>query len=409
MGLSLNGGSALATPFAAARAIVEADSGDVDILIIGDSTSNDTTDWAYLFGQWLVAQHPTHTVNYYLWNDGGSAYAAATVLGTGSGSNDINIWNASITGTRPEYLMGAKFAAAIGNLTPDAIIWNHGHNLAAQGFTDAVLRGAFLGPIEQVALAHPGVQTGAIIQNPRRDDNLSAAVMSCLNLISTQRGDFPLIDAYSPFIAQNKDGSLYADSVHPSASGTQLILTAVKFAWQGARGLGRLPAWLAANGTNIATNGDFAAFSGALPDGWSKSGDGTVTKDTSIVAPGSAYSVKITNGTTPTFIFQNIAATPYRGQNLTIAAKIYLDNAADLNSGRTRIFLNGTGAIVQVANPGFNALDGWRWVIISGAPIPGDATLVGPYIYANSAGNKPTDLYVDRVILVEGLIPRNMA
>lgn len=41
---------------------------DAVMLVIGDSTGNETIEWVYLFLQGLAARYPTHTVRYYLYD-----------------------------------------------------------------------------------------------------------------------------------------------------------------------------------------------------------------------------------------------------------------------------------------------------------------------------------------------------
>lgn len=404
-GMTTASGSASA--FSAAKYAIQQNTADVNILVIGDSTGNDSAEWVYLFGQWLGATYPTHSVSYRLWDDVGNVYAAAVALDTGTGANTIRIWNASVAGAVPELLTGSKFAAAIASTTPVAVIWNHGHNLT--GLHDSELRGRFMGPMEDVRAAFPSAPQIMLIQNPRRDDALYDQIATAIRAVSALRGDVATVDVKSLFDAQNKAPSLYADSVHPSAAGSALFLQAVTSRWGGAAVTEyvSLPAWFATAGPNLLSNGDFSAFAGALPDGWSKSGNGTVSKELTIVDGASPYSVKIVNGASSTFLFQTISAAPVAGQSVTLAIRMYSPTGNDINACQMRLFSNQPGFPLTVNRTGQIAQNGWRWVVIAGESITAAATLVGAYLYASAQTTAGT-VYLDSAILVAGDIPRNM-
>lgn len=55
------------------------------ILLLGDSTGNETTEWFYQLCSYLAAQFPAYRTTYRLWNDTTQAYDAPTTLGAGSG------------------------------------------------------------------------------------------------------------------------------------------------------------------------------------------------------------------------------------------------------------------------------------------------------------------------------------
>ena len=56
---------------------------DTSVLLLGDSTGNDSDEWFYIFGQWLAAQFPEYTVEYRPWNNTTKAYGRPTILQTG--------------------------------------------------------------------------------------------------------------------------------------------------------------------------------------------------------------------------------------------------------------------------------------------------------------------------------------
>ena len=54
------------------------------ILVMGDSTGNETTEWFYKTMEWLANKYPAYTFLHHLWNDTNQSYNTPTVLQTGS-------------------------------------------------------------------------------------------------------------------------------------------------------------------------------------------------------------------------------------------------------------------------------------------------------------------------------------
>lgn len=76
------------------------------ILLQGDSTGNDTTEWFYKTMQWLAEKYPAYTFLHRLWNDANQNYAASTVLQVGASGRAY----ATMNGTA-SYLYAADTAA----------------------------------------------------------------------------------------------------------------------------------------------------------------------------------------------------------------------------------------------------------------------------------------------------------
>lgn len=60
------------------------------IQIIGDSTSDETNEFAYVLGQAFAQRRPNVHVRYMLWSDATQAYAAPIVINEGAGERSIN-------------------------------------------------------------------------------------------------------------------------------------------------------------------------------------------------------------------------------------------------------------------------------------------------------------------------------
>ena len=49
---------------------------DTNVFIETDSTGNETTEWVYLFSQWLASRYSTHTVVYRLFDNATKTYSS---------------------------------------------------------------------------------------------------------------------------------------------------------------------------------------------------------------------------------------------------------------------------------------------------------------------------------------------
>ena len=407
-----------ASALAAARRALEANAGDVNVLVFGDSTGNDTNEWVYLAQTWLSERYPAYSASYRRFNDGSNVYDAATVISTGSGANTLRFWNASVSGANLYSLRGSKFAPIAVtpfSAAPDLVIVSLGENSTGSNGTPSSQRGQMIAMIEEVMLLYPGVPIAVVLQNPWRDGSEMDAVIASWRVVGALRPELTLIDVHSLFIAAGKNASLYIDSVHPSAAGSQLYLQAFQSAWNRATALpapGSFIAWLTNRAANdIALNGDFAAFASAVPDSFTLAGTGAVlTKDTGIKAPGKAYSVKLINGTAASHLRQVLNPTQInlvKGNRVTLAVSHYIDPVpagTDVNTGRIRVFSDGTNPLTLEINSNGNAGQGaFRWDIITGVLVPADATVVWLQDFANSsAGTTKGTIYIDEIRLFLG-------
>lgn len=403
------GGGGAITSLSSAKLAIADDAGDVNLLFIGDSTGDATNEWIYLFAQWLATEYPTHSVSYRLWNTGSSAYAAAKAISTGSGANTICIWNASVAGTTPIHHMGSNFAAAIADTNPDLIVWSHGHNLLHSDYYD---RAEFVGPMDQVRMALPSVPHAAVRQNPRRDDSLMAITVGALDALAEDYGDLALIDTYSLFIAQGKAGALYADNLHPSAAGSQLFLQAAKTAWNGSRA-GDSPAvtdaFLESLGTNLLANANFAdpSYVGGTPTGWYVTGDAVCTLETTIVDAGKSQCMKVASTASSSGLNQNISTpSALSNKQATIAVRMYVPAGQAITAAGVNL-LRLTPIGSYTISRGNSGVGGWRWFVVTTPNLYEFASFrvtLNPIAAAASS-----TVYIDRVILVEGEFPRDVA
>jgi hypothetical protein len=427
LGLSQRGrGGRSVVSLASLKADIVKNDSDVHILVIGDSTGNDSAEWVHRVAVDFGSRFTEMSVQYSLYDSVSDAYGAAETISTGSGPHTIHLWNASIAGANFNTLRGSKFGPSIGALDPNLIVFNLGHNTTGLTATPSNHRGNLMAMVEQVMIAHRGVPQVMILQNPRRDTDLMAPVIASQKYFKTLRPEMGLIDVYSEFIARNKDPSLYADDTHPSYSspGSDGQTLFVNRWWKdfdsaaGALPAGAFTPWLDQRASvDLATNGDFAVFTGAVPDQFTAMGAGLATsKETTIVAPGKPYSLKVVNGSTVSHIRQDYstavrtaALNALKGKKATLAVHHYIASAAvqSPGMGRTRLLVEppASSGVIQ-DNSGSVGLDGWRWDIISGLDIPADANLIWIMDYPNSAGDLGNGtVYIDEMRLFVGEIP----
>lgn len=397
--------------FSAAKYAIQQGAVDVNILVVGDSTGDATTEWVYLFGQWLGGQHPTHSVSYRVWNSSTLVYDPAISLGTGSGSRTIRIWNASVSGSRPTSWTGDWFPAIAGS-NADIVLWSHGHNIYLSNAEPRLIRGDFLACMEPARQALPTAIHAMVIQNAHRDDTLTETLVApVIRAICNDRGDTGVIDVCAAFLAAGKTPSLYLDNIHPNAAGEALWAQTVARYWQNSGPASRStkPSWLDGIATNYIASARPVAANGSLNPGWAINGAGvTVAADTTVVDAGSTYSCKLTKplGTFGLRCTVNSATTaPLRGKTVTMLVRMFIPEGNDTASGRIGISSTPAGTSLNWPSP-VTGQGGWRWQVLPGHVVPDENnSALRIDVDQSSVTPSGTVTYIDRVILVEGTIP----
>lgn len=388
---------------------------DTSILFIGDSTGNATNEWIFLFAEWLGTEYPAQTVEYRLWNNTTDVYGTPTTIQTGGGSGTLVVYNASVGGANTALLLGDKYTPAIENITPDAVIINHGHN-ETSGTSPSVIRGAFISLIESVLQTHPTAPITTVLQNPDRDDDDMTQIFTELNKYAADRHDMSLIDVNSLFVAEGKDPGLYVDNIHPSTgadSGTTLFVEAAQSLWNKTK-ITASPtsaSWFDSIGTNLLDNGDFAAFESAIPDDWEAVNSPTLAKELTIVDRGS-YSVEISGTNANPLLRQTIGSTELnllKGNQATLAVRVYIPAGSPASVGRISLVYVKDGTQTTTTRSVSRGQDGWMWACISGLDIPSDATNVRVFLSSDTSASAGNNCYYDRAILVVGDVPFDMA
>jgi hypothetical protein len=383
------------------------DGNDATILAIGDSTGNGADEWIYLFAADLADKYPTHSVIYHLYDagavGGANAWGSPVSVSTGSTAAELHIWNASVATTNPTYLLGARKAVAIDSVTPDMIIWNHGQNTTS--FTDEVKRDCFFMGFENVRLSHPGVPAVVMLQNPRRDDDLMASVISTVREICDLYGDVTYIEGYNRFIAAGKPAGWYTDEIHPNATGSAELAAAAIAVFVSSGRVSRPveQAFLATLGSNLLPNGDFSAWPGALPTSWSSANSATATKELTIKPVGAAYSALIEGTTAQAGIFA--APSSPGGKTVTLAALVFVPTGSALGVGRQRISEDG---LTEFSYGGLIPQGGWFWSIMS-FTFTAAPTTARAFALCDTSANAGSKAYFAQMSLVEGIVPRRVS
>lgn len=408
-GVSLIGSNYPADKCAAfypAKLKLQRNAGDVSMLVIGDSTGNETSEPIYHFAQARAAEFPAYSVDYRL-NDG-SGYGAPTIIQAGSGPNTLRFYNASAAGYRFAEWLGARFAHAIAALpsAPDLILINDGLNRSGLMNSTAV-RQLLIEGVQQIWDTFPGAPISFVLQNPLRDnENMEYVRIGTLQAAEMLPG-VGIVDYYSTWWGAGKPTSWYADGTHPSAAGIAVNDAILQDVWRSAKFYPPPRAfdfwWAQRAKLSFLGNGNFAAFSSALPDSWTEGGTGSVSKDEEDFYPGKSYSVKI-DGSSAKYIRRSITGSdlaPLLGKRITVAVRMKVAPGGPSAAGRVLLQSDGTTPINTSAQDANYSTGGWIWKYIDGAIVPRDATYVRPSIYA-TANATPGVINVDEAHIFLG-------
>lgn len=385
--------------------ILETDLRDCSIYVCSDSTGNATNEWVYRFAdEYLAVQYPAYTVDYYLYDTGTQTYTLTNIQ-TGSGSNTVSIYNSALSGGVPQDFIGDnKQTSIIDNAPYDLMILNHGHNLKnyytnTDDYRESIA--LFLEFTEEFLKINGKCGVVVFAQNPNRDDTDMDTNFEKINSLCALRG-FGMVDAFTPFIDASKDSGLYSDNVHPSSTGTDLYLAALYKAWNGnpTNVVQSVSSFDTYAPDNLLPNGVFEGYDTGTPDDWTNTGC-TVTKETTIVDDDSAnnYSLKLVDGN----IYYDLNSDmirKYDGKVVTLAVRMFIPDGETAQTGRIAMTSSG----FSVTSPPVDTGQGdWRWKIITKKLDL--STYWRVVLYGASSGSGTC--YVDRVVLVEGELPKN--
>ena len=383
---------------------LHAEFADQTVLFVGDSTGNETTEWIYLLTQALAAQWPRWTVQYRLWNDGATSYDAPVTIQAGTGSRTLTIYNASVAGFATYSWLGPRADTALFALDPVLAVVSLGHN---EGTSSALWHGQYVALTETLTERLPGADVLLIGQNPESANTYQQQRREMYREIAARRG-FGFIDVCQAFLDTDPTlASLLADGIHPNATGSALWRDTVLPAFVRSPRMAprpQIPSSLTQAGEDLLVNGNFAAFTGALPTGWDNSG-GTTTaaKNTTYYESANGYSVEVTSVASGDLMRQILPINRVKGRWITLAVKERVATGQANTAGRIAI-ADSTGSTASASS---DVRDGFRWLVVTRF-IPATATFARVYLYGDSAGGGGKALF-DVATCVLGKFPRRAA
>lgn len=197
---------------------------DATLLLLGDSTGNEETEWFYRTVQALAAQFPAYTVTYRLWADGTQSYAAPVTLQAGTGSRTLAVYNASVPGAGASYVYDPSVVGTrlplLAPVEPTLTIFNYGYNWGQSAYRWEILRA-----VRVFRGFHPRSDIALVSQAPRAIGDAGASANAARNadvrVVAGQEG-FGLIDAFAAFIEYGDYSAdlVSQDGLHPNALGS---------------------------------------------------------------------------------------------------------------------------------------------------------------------------------------------
>jgi len=385
--------------------ILDVGASDVNIVVAGDSTSDEQDEWVYLLTLDLARRYPAYRVAYYLWNKGAGWPSTPQNIQDGApGTHVINIWNLSASGATEEY--GLNYAeSSIVPLQPDLLLISYGHN---DGTDTVRFRWGIQSLVQTVAAGSPRTEIGLIAQNPETGNTYQQQRAAELELLASQL-DLAFVDVLGAFEATGAPDSYLRDGVHPTPGASYLWENTV-FASMGAgadkpgpvRRVGAV-----ARPVNLIRFGDFSRFVKGKPDAWTLKNAKATVDFKSAEAP-HRFAVRLTEQTPGvSYIYQPFNIRLVRGQWVTVAVRLYVPNDPKSRTiGMVGVVDNRTdaSATTQLGN-GDNPRGQYYWQIVS-RKIDPTATSAGVTVYIDSSPTQttgtPSTIYVQQVLAVLG-------
>lgn len=396
---------------------------DASVLHIGTSLGNETIEYVNLTWTQFASRFPAYTFIIHGWDEtGGAAYdtgsaGAATTIQTGTGSKTVNIWRACAAGMRTDYLLGSRWQAAVVDPAPDLIFVEHGKNEGNSTAANPTMwRGQYLALTESLTQVHPYAGLVCILEPLNTADDDMALKNKVYEELAQLRG-YGLINAHDAFLATGTPTAyIKVDGIHPTTSadapapnGSQLmadtILRALSLDVKTGGQQAQLPSSLAGTGEQLLSNGNFAAFSGAAPDGFTLVGC-TASKDTraGYFESPNGYSVRIqATGAAQSYIRGDLSVAPNKGKWVTVAVRMRIPAGAGGTSGRISL-TDGVSNITSSSSLS-SARDGFHWKVLT-IKVATTAAYLRVLVYGDSAANASADISIDRIDVVEGVLPK---
>lgn len=387
------GGADAVQPF---LSVIENGVRDANLLLIADSTSNEQSEWAYLFFADLATRYPSHAFEYRLWNDSNQSYDPAITIG--AGARKVTLWNASFPGATTQSWQEQRITPAIYNVPADVVLISLGHNEASGSNYAWAWRSRYLSLTESIKARKPNSAMVLIGQNPATANTWQAQRIEVYKEIASRQG-YGFIDVHAEFIRVG--GNLTIDGIHPTPAGSRLWADVMLSAFTRTRHAPRFQETsMLANHSieSVMPNGFFTEWAGGSPTGWLTS-RATSSKDTTAMETGdSAWKLDVTGEAAVTYL--NLDASKVAGKHYSLAVRMKVAPGSTVNTtGRIGTYDSVNNSTLQPVGSGIT--DGYRWMLHEGSFAP-DATSARIYIYLGNIGSSIT---IDRIILTEGPDP----
>jgi len=392
---------------AGAKQLILQDRRDVNILAMGDSTGNANDEWVYLTAEGIAAMYPTHSVEYHLWDT--TSYFSSVSISTGTGSNTIHVYNASIPGATAAYFLGDKRAALYNSYVMDLVIYNYGHNMGTAATYNQIYN-FHISAIEEFISSQSSAEHVITIQNIDTEfPDYSALQASAMSAIAGVLG-CGVIDIRTVFAEKQSAGNLtdwMLDLIHPNAVGEKVWANVVLSAFARDNTQNCHPVNLLAETRPTLIYNDYFynwLWSDATPSGYTINSYATAEKDTfTFETKGYSALLTSTGGAGQIGILTNNAGGQLskfvKTNGLTFAARVRPSTGSDFNCGRVEVDLGG--GVVVSSWPRTEPKNGWYWssVYVTEAQLNA-ATQLRLSIYSGDTGDT---VNVDRISLTEGM------
>lgn len=379
---------------------------DTGILMLGDSTGDEPTEWPALTFQALAAAWPGVTFQRATWNDTTRSYDAPTTVTTGTGPRICTLWSGSVAGWGTQQFLGDRWPAIAGDVAPaDIAILNLGHN-EVFATTDQWDRYATL--VETLRQAHPGVPIIAALQNYRTDGQTDT-LYPIYQAIAAERG-LQLFDIGAAVAtAIGPPATATVDGIHPTSAAHAYIAT------QAVRLFGNYPRvtppFSPPSLLNEATQSEFVADGNLLDStlpGWVRSGV-DVSIDSALSDGITGRSIRLQSQAAQaqsliTYTAPAGVAASVRGEWVTLAVRMWRPANTRASHGRVQVGDNVTSTTTSGQSDPNNA---WHWQVISHKIDPAATTLTFR-VYVDSDNTSDGDIRIDRVVATRGRLPRGL-
>ena len=382
---------------------------DVFMLVQGDSTGNEKTEWVYLTAQFLASQFPEYSVKYYLYNSANNNYDAPESITIGTGANVLHVYNSSVAGSSALYFTGHRKTASLAGNEYDLIIQNFGHNQASESSLN-IITFRLIESVSQLIADNPDSEIVLTLQNIDTSlEVFSARQVQATKTVAELFG-LGVLDVRSVFRYRQKKGSLanyMGDVVHPNVKGSKLwakvvtdaLTNPVKYMARKINSLSMLV-------SSPVPNAYFSSWSWqeTLPTGWGISSTTNIEKEFVIKETGN-WSVKVSGNDAGSIGSLLIDIPDYllkrQSGVLTFMARVYVPSSnTTQDAGRIEVTTDKGNAVTsQYAE----VVDGWTWRIVQ---VPTEvlkgATTLRLSIMSGVLGDCA---YIDMVNVVEGRLP----